>query len=132
MLLFILVEFFIFINPNLIVTGGQLTGTVHATEEDLSQSSQTINLLSQRVGRFVVNGFPTGVEVCNAMYHGGPYPATSNAAHSSVGIDAIKRWLRPVAYQNASQQILPLELRNDNPTGILRNVNGKLTTEKLK
>jgi alpha-ketoglutaric semialdehyde dehydrogenase len=74
----------------------------------------------------IVNDFPTGVEVCHAMVHGGPFPATSNSRSTSVGTAAIYRFTRPVCYQNFPEDLLPDELKTDNPLGIMRLFNGDL------
>jgi NADP-dependent aldehyde dehydrogenase len=104
--------------------GGHLTATIHATENDLQQYAELVDILEQKAGRLIVNGYPTGVEVTHAMVHGGPFPATTDSRSTSVGTDAIRRFARPVCYQNFPQSLLPLELRDDNPLGILRMVNG--------
>jgi len=106
---------------------GQLTATVHGTEKDLEQYHTLIDLLSQKVGRILYNGFPTGVEVCPAMVHGGPYPATTDARSTSVGTAAILRWVRPVCFQNFPQALLPVELKNANARKIWRLVDGEFT-----
>lgn len=106
---------------------GHLTATVHGTEEDLREYSELLGVLETRVGRIVLNGYPTGVEVCHAMVHGGPYPATSDSRSSSVGSRAIQRFARPVCYQNFPDSCLPEELKNDNPGGIWRMVDGQWT-----
>ncbi len=108
---------------------GHLTATLHATEEDLNEYRDLIAILEQKVGRLIINGYPTGVEVTHAMVHGGPFPATTDSRSTSVGTDAIRRFSRPVCYQNFPQSLLPDELRDDNPLGILRMVNGKLGRE---
>jgi len=108
---------------------GQLTATLQGTEADLSGHADLIGVLERKAGRLVVNGFPTGVEVCHAMVHGGPYPATSDSRFTSVGTQAIYRWARPVCYQDFPQAALPEELRDANPLGILRMVNGEMTRE---
>ena len=105
--------------------GGHLTATLHATENDLREYSELISILEQKVGRLIVNGYPTGVEVTHAMVHGGPYPATTDSRSTSVGTDAIRRFSRPVCYQGFPQSLLPDELKDTNPLGILRMVNGK-------
>lgn len=104
---------------------GQLTATVHATAEEVRQSSALFELLSAKAGRVLLNGFPTGVEVAHAMVHGGPYPATSNASVSSVGTQSIARFLRPVCYQNFPDEALPQELQEANPLGLRRLVDGR-------
>jgi NADP-dependent aldehyde dehydrogenase len=108
---------------------GQLTATIHATEQDLKDNPELIHVLEQKVGRIVVNGFPTGVEVGHAMVHGGPHPATSDSRTTSVGSRAILRFARPVCYQNFPDAALPPELRNNNPLGIWRMIDGKMTSE---
>ena len=103
---------------------GQLTGTIHGTDEDLAEFSDVIAILERKVGRIVYNGFPTGVEVCHSMVHGGPFPATSDGRSTSVGTHAITRFTRLIAYQASPQDRLPDELKDDNPLGIHRLVNG--------
>ena len=110
---------------------GQLTGTVMATNKDIELFKETIDVLSQKVGRILYNGVPTGVEVCHAMVHGGPYPATTNAGSTSVGADAIKRFVRPLCYQDCPQDFLPDALKDDNVLNIMRKVNGKYEILKL-
>ncbi len=90
---------------------GQLTATVHGTDRELDRFCDLFDILERKAGRLVVNGFPTGVEVCAAMHHGGPYPATTDSRSTSVGTAAIKRFLRPVCYQNFPQELLPEPLR---------------------
>lgn len=103
---------------------GQLTATLIAEAGDLQQHAGLLPLLEQKVGRVLFNGYPTGVEVCDAMVHGGPYPATSDARGTSVGSVAIERFLRPVCYQNCPDALLPDPLKNANPLGIARWVDG--------
>lgn len=110
---------------------GHLVSAIHGTGEELAQSRDLVTALSARAGRVVVNGFPTGVEVSPAMQHGGPWPATTDARFTSVGTAAILRWARPVTYQDAPASLLPEELRDANPRGILRLVDGKPTREAL-
>jgi NADP-dependent aldehyde dehydrogenase len=104
---------------------GQLTATLHATAEDLEGAGDLLAILERKVGRLVLNGYPTGVEVCPAMHHGGPFPATTDARFTSVGTAAILRFVRPVCYQNFPAELLPPELRDANPRGILRMVDGQ-------
>jgi NADP-dependent aldehyde dehydrogenase len=99
---------------------GQLTGTLHATEQELATHPELVQTLQQRVGRLIFNGFPTGVEVCSSMVHGGPFPATSDGRSSSVGTMAIHRFCRPIAWQGFPQSALPDELKDANPLGIRR------------
>jgi NADP-dependent aldehyde dehydrogenase len=108
---------------------GQLTATVHGTEEDLAENAELIRVLETRVGRIVFNGFPTGVEVCDAMVHGGPFPATSDGRSTSVGSRAINRFSRLVSYQGFPGVSLPDELKDSNPLGIWRMTDGKMTRE---
>lgn len=110
---------------------GQLTATLIGEPEELQQSADLVALLEQKVGRVLVNGYPTGVEVCDAMVHGGPWPATSDARGTSVGSLAIDRFQRPVCYQNFPDTLLPDALKNGNPLGLMRLVNGEKTTEAL-
>jgi NADP-dependent aldehyde dehydrogenase len=105
---------------------GHLTATIHGTEEDLRSAAELIRVLETKVGRILFNGYPTGVEVCHAMVHGGPFPATSDTRTTSVGTRAILRFARPVCYQDFPDTALPAELRRGNPLGIQRMVNGKL------
>lgn len=104
---------------------GQLTATVHGTSEDLEQARPLLKVLERKAGRLIINAFPTGVEVCPSMNHGGPYPATTDVRFTSVGTAALYRFVRPVCYQDFPETLLPLELRDDNPLGLLRIVDGK-------
>lgn len=106
---------------------GQLTATLHGTENDLTAFGTLAGILERKAGRVVVNGFPTGVEVCPSMQHGGPYPATTDSRTTSVGTASIHRWARPVCYQNFPAAALPAELQEGNPRGIMRIYNGVLT-----
>ncbi len=103
---------------------GQLTASVHHGEGDAATVRALLPLLEQKVGRIVFGGWPTGVEVTHAMVHGGPHPATSDGRSTSVGTLAIRRFLRPVSYQNAPDDLLPPSLRDDNPWGLPRRVDG--------
>lgn len=111
--------------------GGQLTASLLAEAADLEQAAPLVALLEQKAGRLLLNGYPTGVEVCDAMVHGGPYPATSDARGTSVGSLAIERFLRPLCYQNYPDALLPDALKNANPLGIARLVDGRSTREPL-
>jgi NADP-dependent aldehyde dehydrogenase len=108
---------------------GHLTATIHGTEQDLREWSDLIAILEEKVGRLIFNGFPTGVEVSHAMVHGGPFPATSDGRSTSVGTQAIYRFSRPVCYQNFPDSALPDELKDSNPLGIWRLVDGEMTHE---
>ena len=110
---------------------GQLTATLIGEPEDLQQFGGLTPLLEEKVGRILINGYPTGVEVCDAMVHGGPYPATSDARGTSVGTLAIDRFLRPVCFQNYPDSLLPEPLKNANPLGIQRLVDGQTTRNPL-
>ena len=110
---------------------GQLTATVHGTADDLEAHASLIPALEARVGRLLFGGYPTGVEVSPAMLHGGPFPATTAPATTSVGTAAVSRFLRPVCYQNAPEAVLPPELRDANPDGLLRLVDGAWSRESL-
>jgi alpha-ketoglutaric semialdehyde dehydrogenase len=103
---------------------GQLTASLQLTEEDYPTAAPLIPVLEQKVGRIIVNGWPTGVEVGHAMVHGGPFPATSDSRTTSVGTLAINRFLRPVAYQNLPQELLPAPLQDENPWGLNRRLDG--------
>ncbi|MDX2417509.1 MAG: aldehyde dehydrogenase (NADP(+)) [Xanthomonadales bacterium] len=106
---------------------GNLTASVHA-DEDMDLAEKLFNELEQKVGRVIYNGYPTGVEVCPSQQHGGPYPASSVSTSTSVGVGAIVRFARFVAYQGTPDTLLPDALKNENPLGIYRLVNGELTT----
>ncbi|GGM23925.1 aldehyde dehydrogenase [Pseudomonas asuensis] len=111
---------------------GQLTATLIADAGDLeTYGTELTAVLEQKAGRLLINGYPTGVEVCDSMVHGGPYPATSDARGTSVGTLAIDRFLRPVCYQNYPDALLPEPLKNANPLGIARLVNGVTTRDAL-
>ena len=105
---------------------GQLTIAIHLDEGDHALAGALLPALELKAGRILVNGFGTGVEVANAMVHGGPFPSTSDGRTTSVGTLAIARFLRPVSYQNLPEALLPAELKTDNPLGIARRVDGKV------
>jgi NADP-dependent aldehyde dehydrogenase len=110
---------------------GQLTASVHGTANDLKNANGLLQILERKAGRLIINGFPTGVEVCPSMTHGGPYPATTDERFTSVGTAAYLRFVRPVSYQSFPAQLLPAALQNENPSKILRLVNGKLSRDAL-
>ena len=110
---------------------GHLTATIHGTEQDLRAFADLIAILEQKVGRLVFNGFPTGVEVSHAMVHGGPYPSTSDGRSTSVGTQAIFRFTRPVCYQGFPSAALPDALKDSNPLGIWRMVDGEMTRQPV-
>jgi NADP-dependent aldehyde dehydrogenase len=106
---------------------GHLTATIHGDDQDLRDFAELIPILERKVGRLVFNGFPTGVEVSHAMVHGGPYPSTSDGRSTSVGSQAIFRFTRAVCYQGFPDHALPDELKDANPLGIWRMVDGQIT-----
>ncbi|MFJ2164484.1 aldehyde dehydrogenase (NADP(+)) [Streptomyces griseofuscus] len=101
---------------------GSLTGSVHATPGDAAAAARVVTALRHRVGRLIHNGWPTGVAVCWAMHHGGPWPSTTAPLHTSVGATAIDRWLVPISYQDWPDDLLPAELQDANPLGVPRRV----------
>lgn len=101
---------------------GQLTATLMATTSDMSSNPELVEAVKNICGRFVLNGVPTGVEVCLSMQHGGPFPASTDSRFGSVGADAIKRFARPLSFQNWPDELLPEELKEGNPLGIVRAV----------
>lgn len=116
-------EFFSVINK----FQGQLTTSVFGSDAELREYAPVLNIITEKAGRIIFNGVPTGVEVCPAMHHGGPYPATTDSRFSAVGTDAIKRFARPVAFQNAPAGFLPDELKESNPLNIWRLVDYRWT-----
>ncbi|WP_020422619.1 aldehyde dehydrogenase (NADP(+)) [Amycolatopsis sp. ATCC 39116] len=108
---------------------GQLTATVHAVESDEPLAAALLPVLERKAGRILFNGWPTGVEVGHAMVHGGPFPATSDSRTTSVGSLAIERFLRPVAYQDVPAALLPPVLRDGNPEGVWRRIDGELSRD---
>jgi|TARA_B110000196_G_scaffold40814_1_gene31225 alpha-ketoglutaric semialdehyde dehydrogenase len=117
------------LNNILTTLNGQLTGTVIGSEDEMRSFILSINQLEKKVGRLIFNNVPTGVEVCSSMQHGGPYPASSDSRFTSVGTMAIKRFVRPVAFQSWPDSQLPDELKNDNPLNIWRLINGEWTMD---
>lgn len=110
---------------------GNLTATIHADNNDIEIAQSLIMPLKEKVGRLIWNGFPTGVEVSYAMQHGGPYPATTAPATTSVGMTAIKRFMRPVAFQDLPDHLLPPALQDDNPLKIWRIVDDQWTQNAI-
>ncbi|HLP38202.1 aldehyde dehydrogenase (NADP(+)) [Lacibacter sp.] len=108
---------------------GQLTATLHSTKEDLEEYRELIEILQQKAGRLIINGFPTGVEVTHAMVHGGPFPATTDSRSTSVGTQAIYRFTRPVCFQDFPNELLPAELKQENPLNIFRKVNNNFVRD---
>lgn len=111
---------------------GQLTCTIMATDAELQGNSELVEMVKDRCGRLILNGVPTGVEVCLSLQHGGPYPASTDGRFTSVGADAIKRFVRPLAFQNWPNYLLPDELKDENPLHIYRTVNNELTKENIQ
>jgi len=110
---------------------GQLTATLHATDNDKDEAQPVIDIITQKAGRLIYGGYPTGVEVCHSMQHGGPFPSTTDGRSTSVGTAAIYRFVRPLSFQDFPDQLLPAALQNDNPLNTLRLVDGEWTTKKL-
>ncbi len=110
---------------------GQLTATIQMSDADSTLASQLVSIMEEKAGRVLVNGFPTGVEVCHSMVHGGPYPASTNASTTSVGSLAIQRFVRPISYQSLPDQLLPAALQNNNPLLITRLIDGSYTNRKI-
>jgi NADP-dependent aldehyde dehydrogenase len=111
---------------------GQLTATIFATESEFINNETLVERVKNICGRFILNGVSTGVTVCLSMQHGGPFPATTDSRFTSVGADGIKRFTRPIAFQNWPENLLPQELKNENPLGIWRTVNNILTKDAVK
>ena len=110
---------------------GQLTSTLMATANDIQYHEELVEAIKNICGRFILNGVPTGVEVCLSMQHGGPFPATTDSRLTSVGADGIKRFARPICYQNWPNELLPKELKNENPLKIYRTVNNELKKSSI-
>jgi NADP-dependent aldehyde dehydrogenase len=107
-------------------TEGQLTCTLMATREDIQENQELVETVKGLCGRFILNGVPTGVEVCLSMHHGGPFPSTTDSRFTSVGADGIKRFARPICYQNWPNELLPDELKEENPLKIWRTIDNEL------
>lgn len=112
-------------------TEGQLTATLMATNDDIRQNPELVDIVKNICGRFILNGVPTGVEVCLSQQHGGPYPSTTDSRFTAVGSDGIKRFARPVTYQNWPEALLPDELKEANPLKIWRTINGELKNGRI-
>ena len=110
---------------------GQLTGTILASNNEMSLNKDLIDILKERVGRIIFNGVPTGVEVNASMLHGGPYPASTDSRFTAVGVKSIDRWVRPLSYQDFPNELLPDSLQDNNPKNILRLVDGIYTKNKI-
>ena len=94
------------------------------SDKDFEANPELIELATQIAGRVLLNGVPTGVEVCASMVHGGPYPATTYSRYTAIGVNAVKRWVRPVCYQNCPDHLLPASLKETNPLKIKRMIDG--------
>lgn len=110
---------------------GQLTATVMATIDDMNHHESLVDAIKDICGRLIFNGVPTGVEVCRSMQHGGPFPATTDSRFTSVGADGIRRFVRPIAFQNWPDELLPDELKDENPLKIWRTINSEMTPPGL-
>lgn len=110
---------------------GQLTGTIIAEDDEINKYDSLVKALQNRVGRLIFNGVPTGVEVSEAMVHGGPYPASTDSRFTAVGVSSIKRWVRPFTYQDWPNESLPDALKNENPLKIDRVIDGKRTKDSI-
>ena len=113
------------------VMEGQLTCTLITTEDEAKSNELLVDVLKEKCGRLILNGVPTGVEVALSMHHGGPYPATTDSRFTAVGADGIKRFARPLCFQGWSNELLPDELKKENPLGLWRTVNNVLTKEAI-
>lgn len=111
---------------------GQLTSTLIATDTDIADNAHLVETIKSRCGRIIMNGVPTGVQVCHAMHHGGPFPATTDSRFTAVGADGIRRFARPISYQNWPDNLLPDELKNGNPLKLWRIVNDQLTRDTVR
>ena len=110
---------------------GQLTATLHGTTEDLREYAPLVRVLERKVGRLIFNGFPTGIEPCPSMHHGGPYPAATHSFFTSIGTGSIYRFVRPVCFQGFPDEALPEPLQNGNPGQALRLVDGAYTRDPV-
>jgi alpha-ketoglutaric semialdehyde dehydrogenase len=110
---------------------GLLTASIMGTEQELDNNRSIINVIREKAGRVIFNGVPTGVEVNISTNHGGPFPATTDVRTTSVGTDAILRFVRPVTFQDCPDSLLPAELQNANPKNIWRTVNRKQSKDKI-
>jgi NADP-dependent aldehyde dehydrogenase len=110
---------------------GQLTFSIFGGHDSIESHTSLIELAKIKAGRILLNNVPTGVEVCDSMVHGGPFPATSDTRFTSVGSEAIFRWYRPICFQNFPDILLPDELKRSNPLNLSRKINGVITTESL-
>ena len=110
---------------------GQLTGTILSENNEIKDYKNLVIALQNKVGRLIFNGVPTGVEVSTAMSHGGPFPASTDSRFTAIGIHAVKRWVRPVSFQDWPNELLPQELKNENPLNIFRTINNTITNTAI-
>jgi|TARA_B110000046_G_C12991914_1_gene398213 alpha-ketoglutaric semialdehyde dehydrogenase len=110
---------------------GQLTLSFMGEESEFEEQAHLVALAQEKAGRIIFNGVPTGVEVGHAMIHGGPFPATTAPNSTSVGADAVKRFARPICFQDAPQSLLPMSLQDENPLEIYRKINGEWSQDKI-
>ena len=113
------------------VFDGQLGSSIHCSEDEIGAASDLISKIGQFSGRVCINSFPTGIEVCDSVHHGGPYPATTDAQHTSIGTAGISRWGRPISFQGTPDELLPDELKSGNPLGLMRLVDGTWTRDEV-
>lgn len=106
---------------------GQISTTIMGTDIDFENNTKLLQIATEIAGRVLLNGVPTGVEVCDSMMHGGPYPASTDSRFTAVGIRSVKRWCRPISFQNWPNHLLPIHLQNKNEFQIWRTINGDLT-----
>ena len=106
---------------------GQISTTIMGTDDDLATNKNLLEIATTIAGRVLLNGVPTGVEVCDSMVHGGPYPASTDSRFTAVGVKEVKRWLRPISFQNWPDDLLPNYLQNKNELGVWRTINGEFT-----
>lgn len=111
--------------------GGQLTCSIFGSEKEIKSHLELIDMMGNKCGRIIINGVPTGVRVCPSMNHGGSYPATTDSRFTAVGIDAMKRFLRPLSFQNFTNELLPDALKNENPLKINRRINGEYSFAEI-
>ena len=110
---------------------GQISTTIMGSDNDLATNKNLLEIATTIAGRVLLNGVPTGVEVCDSMVHGGPYPASTDSRFTAVGVKAVKRWLRPISFQNWPDHLLPSYLQNKNELGVWRTINGEFTKSDL-
>jgi NADP-dependent aldehyde dehydrogenase len=113
------------------ILSGQLTTTIIGENDEFTDYPELISELQEKAGRVIFNGVPTGVDICPSMVHGGPYPATTDSHFTAVGPESIKRFLRPLSFQDAPEAVLPLALRNENRLKIWRLVNSELNKDSI-